>query len=152
MGVYGDEEGAKKLAGILSQVHLICTKKVRDENSSISEQLRNTYPNWVFITQLALAGLFPVCYLTCTQIIRATAGADMANSGAVALAAWMERSKLTRAQLAHILGISRPYMTQLLGGLRTPSLPLGKKIYDLSGVPIRAWLDNSVSDLERRAG
>lgn len=76
----------------------------------------------------------------------------MANSGAVALAAWMERSKLTRAQLAHILGISRPYMTQLLGGLRTPSLPLGKKIYDLSGVPIRAWLDNSVSDLERRAG
>ena len=75
----------------------------------------------------------------------------MAYTGPAELAAWLKRSQRTSTQLAAQLSISRPYMSQLLTGKRTPSMELAARIFEVTGVPMIAWLDIPVSGLERGA-
>lgn len=57
------------------------------------------------------------------------------------LGAWCERTRLTRKQTATRLGISQPYLCQLLLGERTPSAALMGRIEHETGIPMRAWLE-----------
>lgn len=77
---------------------------------------------------------------------------DRRPAGPAELRAWIERSKLSDGEVARLLGISPPYLSQLLSGVRSPSLGLTGVIAELTGVPITAWMDRVMSTLSRRVG
>jgi transcriptional regulator with XRE-family HTH domain len=51
------------------------------------------------------------------------------------LRAWLKASRRSQASLAQELGISTPYISMLLAGQRTPSLPVAKRLQEISGIP-----------------
>lgn len=67
------------------------------------------------------------------------------NEGRIALREWLSRSLLRRKDLADRLDISRPYMSQVLGGARRPRLELLTRIENVTGVPTVSWVDTRVS-------
>ena len=76
----------------------------------------------------------------------------MLTRGRQELRSWELRSALTRGAIATRLGISIPYLSQLLTGERQPSARLMLKIEQETGVPMRAWLDRiAVSETDQHA-
>lgn len=61
---------------------------------------------------------------------------------------FIRSSGLNRAAWADRLGISRPYLSDLLNGNKTPSLQLAFKIEQATGgkVPASAWLADAATD------
>lgn len=57
----------------------------------------------------------------------------------------LEQSRTPQSQLAAALGISRGYMSELVGGTKTPSLELAFAIEEATGgaVPARSWLPDA---------
>lgn len=53
------------------------------------------------------------------------------------IATYLERTGTTQSQLAERLGISQPFLSQIINGQRTPSLDLAALIEDKTGVPMR---------------
>lgn len=51
------------------------------------------------------------------------------------LADAMKRRELTDQALADQLGVSRPYVTRLRQGIRTPSIAVAAKIQEITGFP-----------------
>jgi transcriptional regulator with XRE-family HTH domain len=68
------------------------------------------------------------------------------------LRAWMERAGRATAEVAEILQITRPHLSHLVNGGRSPSLALAARIASLTGIPITAWVkadrDVSRDDME----
>lgn len=60
---------------------------------------------------------------------------------------WIKRSLLQRQQVAALLGISKPYMSQILNGDRRPSLELLLLIAEQTGVPVGSWAEKVVAEL-----
>jgi transcriptional regulator with XRE-family HTH domain len=56
---------------------------------------------------------------------------------------------MKQKELATRLGISDPYLSQILLGNRRPKLELLALIQDTTGVPVGSWVDNRRSDLDR---
>lgn len=54
------------------------------------------------------------------------------------LATYLEDTETTQAELAEKLGISQPFLSQIVNGQRSPSLELAALIEDKTGVPMRA--------------
>lgn len=65
----------------------------------------------------------------------------MANRGRALLREWLDRSKQNQGELAAALGISDPYLSQILSGLRRPKLELLMAIEAKTGVPVTSWVD-----------
>lgn len=63
------------------------------------------------------------------------------------LRSWLDTSKLSDGELASLLHISRPYMSQILHGDRRPGLDLLAEIYRVTGIPPVAWAEKSVSEM-----
>jgi transcriptional regulator with XRE-family HTH domain len=61
--------------------------------------------------------------------------------GAVLLLEWLDRSKLQQKDLAAKVAITDAYLSQVLSGLRRPSLEILIRIEDVSGVPVASWAD-----------
>jgi DNA-binding XRE family transcriptional regulator len=53
----------------------------------------------------------------------------------------LNQTGTSQAALACLIGVSRPYMSQLVGGTRLPSLPVARKIAQATrdAVPITSW-------------
>jgi transcriptional regulator with XRE-family HTH domain len=51
------------------------------------------------------------------------------------LRAWLKTSRRSQVSLAKELGISTPYISMLLAGQRTPSLPVAKRLQEITGIP-----------------
>lgn len=47
----------------------------------------------------------------------------------------MTAGRITDAQLAEKVGVSRPFITKIRQGTATPSLPVAAKIQEITGVP-----------------
>jgi transcriptional regulator with XRE-family HTH domain len=71
----------------------------------------------------------------------------MRTEGSKALRAWLHRSLIPAAELAAELGISRPYMSQILHGDRRPSLELMLAIGNRTGVAVSSWAAVEVGNL-----
>lgn len=57
------------------------------------------------------------------------------------LRAWLDRSRQQQRTLAAKLGVSDPYLSQILSGLRRPKLELLMLIEAETGVPVASWAD-----------
>lgn len=69
------------------------------------------------------------------------------NRGRLELRAWCQRVGLDRAAIAGRLGLSKPYLCQLLLGEREPGKETMLRIEQAAGIPMRAWLEPlSVTD------
>jgi transcriptional regulator with XRE-family HTH domain len=64
------------------------------------------------------------------------------------LCMWMERSGMSRTELAALLGVSVPTTSQLATGARTPSLSLAVRIQHVTGIQPSEWVRPTVSDVE----
>ena len=65
--------------------------------------------------------------------------------GRVQLRAWMERSQINQRQCARLLGVSDVYISQMLNGLRIPSLEMAVNIEQHTGIQEESWLLTDVS-------
>lgn len=61
------------------------------------------------------------------------------------LRAWCERNGRTAAEVAKMLGVTRPQVSHLQTGARKPSLALATRIQALTGIPVTSWHDDKVS-------
>lgn len=52
---------------------------------------------------------------------------------------WMERACWSQSQVAEYLGVSRPQVSHLVNGTRSPSLRLATRIQRMTGIPVKAW-------------
>ena len=68
------------------------------------------------------------------------------TSGRARLADWIRRSGCTQTKAAEILGITTAYLSQLLSGVRTPGLTNAIKIEDITGIAVRSWELNPLSE------
>lgn len=62
------------------------------------------------------------------------------SNGPKLLADWIERAKLSKGEAASRIGISRPFMSHILGGHRRPTLPNAVKIEEVTGIPVASWV------------
>jgi transcriptional regulator with XRE-family HTH domain len=51
------------------------------------------------------------------------------------LRAWLKAARRTQRSLAEELGVSPPYIAMLIAGERTPSLPVAKRLQEITGIP-----------------
>lgn len=65
--------------------------------------------------------------------------------GHAELRGWMSRSGRNYADIARLLGVSRPHLVYLTTGKRSPSLNLALRINTLTGIPVAAWAKPSAS-------
>jgi plasmid maintenance system antidote protein VapI len=63
-----------------------------------------------------------------------------AQPARVLLDQWILRARLTQAEAADRIGISRIKLNQYLHGIARPSLETAIRIEDTTGVAVRAWL------------
>jgi transcriptional regulator with XRE-family HTH domain len=61
-------------------------------------------------------------------------------SARVLLLRWINRVRLTQAEAADHIGISRVKLNQYLNGERGPSLATAIRIEDATGIAMRSWL------------
>lgn len=54
------------------------------------------------------------------------------------IADYLEATGQTQVELAERLGISQPFLSQIVNGQRSPSLELAALIEDVTGVPMRS--------------
>lgn len=60
------------------------------------------------------------------------------------LQAWLKASRRSQAALAKELGLSTAYVSMLLKGQRTPSLPVAKQLQELTGIPATEFVPTRV--------
>jgi transcriptional regulator with XRE-family HTH domain len=65
------------------------------------------------------------------------------------LARWLVRGRMTQAEAADQIGISRVKLNQYLQGERLPSLTTAIRIEDATGIGIRSWLIEDAADPAR---
>lgn len=68
----------------------------------------------------------------------------MAN-GAERLTEWLHRSRLKQRVAAELLGMTEGYLSQLLHGVRRPSLTVALRIEGETGIPVQSWALSQVS-------
>jgi transcriptional regulator with XRE-family HTH domain len=61
-------------------------------------------------------------------------------SGRALLAQWLVRHRMTQAEAADQIGISRVKLNQYLTGVARPSLETAIRIEDVTGIGVRLWL------------
>lgn len=61
----------------------------------------------------------------------------MCNVTAMHLATYATQKKLSRKDLAKMLGLSSPFVSQLISGTRTPSLAVAQKIEKATGGKVK---------------
>lgn len=64
----------------------------------------------------------------------------MPKTGRERLADYRDRSRLKQYELAELLQITDAYLSQLLSGVRRPSLTIAVRIENTTGVPAESWL------------
>lgn len=69
----------------------------------------------------------------------------MARTRNEALAAWLDRSRMTQRELAELAGISEAMVSRILSGQNTPSLPVALRLAELTGVPIKQFASRKVA-------
>jgi plasmid maintenance system antidote protein VapI len=57
---------------------------------------------------------------------------------------WMHRRRFLQTEAAEYLGFHFTFVSQLVGGKRTPGLENAIAIERLTGIPVEAWLPMSV--------
>ena len=70
------------------------------------------------------------------------------RSGTEQLADWMRRRGFTQADAARYFGCHRSLLSLLLSGERTPGLASALTIERLTGIPVEAWSETPVDNLE----
>lgn len=70
------------------------------------------------------------------------------RSGPEQLADWMRRRGFTQADAARYFGCNRSLLSLLLSGNRTPGLASALTIERLTGIPVEAWQETEVDNLE----
>jgi transcriptional regulator with XRE-family HTH domain len=53
---------------------------------------------------------------------------------------YIRKNHLTLAQFASMVGVQRSHVSKLIAGDRVPSLPLLRKIHEVTGVPVKVLL------------
>lgn len=97
---------------------------------------------------------FPTGQKICKNPLRSDcldANLWLVTPGREQLKQWTERAKLNQRELARLLNISEPFVTQILKGLRTPRLKTLVRIEDVTGIPVRSWTDAEDSDTDLAA-
>lgn len=61
------------------------------------------------------------------------------QSGPEQLRAWIDRQAFTQRSAATYLGFDETYVSQLVGGKRTPGLDNALLIERQTGIPVEAW-------------
>jgi transcriptional regulator with XRE-family HTH domain len=61
-------------------------------------------------------------------------------SGRMLLARWIVRGRMTQAEAAEQIGVSRVKLNQYLQGSSRPSLETATRIEDATGIGMRSWL------------
>ena len=56
------------------------------------------------------------------------------------LAGFLERSRLSQAMLARLVGISQPYLSELVRGRKCPSLRVAVRLEKVTKIPMEAFL------------
>jgi transcriptional regulator with XRE-family HTH domain len=51
------------------------------------------------------------------------------------LRAWLKAARRSQRSLAKEIRVSPGYITLLITGIRTPSLPVAKRLQDVTGIP-----------------
>jgi transcriptional regulator with XRE-family HTH domain len=74
----------------------------------------------------------------------------MHKTGADLLRDFMTRSGRNQQELADFLDITHAYLSQLLNGVRNPSLPLAARFEELTAIPMRAWALTARGKLRKR--
>jgi transcriptional regulator with XRE-family HTH domain len=70
-------------------------------------------------------------------------------SGRVLLARWIVRGRMTQAEAADQIGISRVKLNQYLHSEARPSLETAIRIEDATGIGIRTWLVDEAAEDDR---
>ena len=65
-------------------------------------------------------------------------------SGAGQLKRWMAREKLNQTQACRRLEMPESMFSRIVRGLSNPGLKVASKIERLTGIPMNAWIDDSV--------
>ena len=73
----------------------------------------------------------------------------MATRGRTLLREWLDRSKQNQRVFAGKLGVSDPYLSQILSGQRRPKLELLMTIEAVTGVPVSSWVDTARGKADR---
>lgn len=69
------------------------------------------------------------------------------SAGRRDLAQWLRKSHTRACDFALTLGVSRAYVSQILSGVRRPGLDMLVKIFDLTGIPPRVWVEKLESGM-----
>lgn len=70
------------------------------------------------------------------------------RSGKEQLADWMQRRGFNQSEAARYFGCHRSLVSLLLNGDRTPGLESALAIERLTGIPVEAWSETEVDELE----
>ena len=65
---------------------------------------------------------------------------------------WIMRGRMTQAEAADRIGISRVQLNQYLHGVSVPGLATAIRIEDATGIGIRTWLTDSPKVADGRIG
>ncbi len=71
------------------------------------------------------------------------------TQGRAMLLEWFRRSRKQKQELAATIGISKPYMSQILMGNRRPKLEHLMAIEAATGVPVTSWSDTRRGKADR---
>lgn len=63
------------------------------------------------------------------------------------LRSYLNRNKLNQAEFAREVGLSEPFVCQLLNGTRQPSLAKAAILEGVTGIPASAWAVSDDSEL-----
>lgn len=58
---------------------------------------------------------------------------------------WKQRTCRPQQEIARALEISDAYLSQILHGVRLPSLKVMLRIESLTGIPLRSWVESPVN-------
>lgn len=71
--------------------------------------------------------------------------------GPTLLDAWIQRCRISQAQAARNLGVSRHYLNQILSGERSPGLKNAVWIERMTGIVVEAWVSTEDGGLAKPA-
>jgi len=61
------------------------------------------------------------------------------------LRAWLKTSRRSQRSLAQELGVSPAYIAMILASKRTPSLPIAKRLQDVTGIPAPEFIAQNLT-------
>lgn len=74
------------------------------------------------------------------------------KSGPEQLRAWIERTRFNQRTAAAHLGFDETYVSQILGGKRTPGLDNALVLERKTGIPVEAWASDILDKIEAPVG